>query len=90
MSLSEMFSDFVDSPQSARRAIFEAAMVERIEGPEGYSMREMLFDLFECQMRLDNAEDELDRMDARIDALVAKITKKKGAKQEPKEEEFDD
>jgi hypothetical protein len=90
MSLTEMFSDYVDSPEAARRAVFEAAMLERIEGPQGYSMREMLFDLFECQMRLDNAEDELDRMDARIDALMAKISKKKGAKQETKEEEYDD
>jgi hypothetical protein len=91
MSLTEMFTQFVDTPEVARRAVFEAAMIKRLESGQGYKMSEMMFDLFECQRRLDNAEDEIDRMDVRIDALVAKISKKKTPKMpaEP-EDEFDD
>lgn len=91
MSLTNMFSEYVDSPETARRAIFEAAMIKRLESGKGYAMKEMLFDLFQCQMRLDNAEDEIDRMDARIDALVAKVSKKKTPKNAAApDEEFDD
>lgn len=91
MSLTEMFTNYVDSPEAARRAVFEAAMVKRLSDGKGYAMKEMLFDLFECQRRLDNVEDEIDRMDTRIDTLVAKISKKKAPKIAPEpDEDFDD
>ncbi len=55
MSLFDTFKDYVRSENCAR-TVFEAAMKKRIE-TEGYKMSDLLYDLYDCQMRVKALED---------------------------------
>ncbi len=76
MSLLQMYSEYCAKPESARRSIFEAAMVDRLENGEGYKMSDLLFELCQCQ-------SDLHILKSQVDSLTARISKK--ASRKPKD-----
>ena len=79
MRLLEIFGEYCEQDDAARRAVFEAAMVKRLsQGGAGYKMSDMLYELCDAQARIVELENAFDALEARI-AKKAPKSRTKGA-----------
>lgn len=76
MNLIDTFNVIVSTPDAAKRAVFEAAMTERIN-TVGYKMTDLLWDVFQAQHDVSILSKAVDALCEEIIQLRAKITKKK-------------
>ncbi len=72
MTLLNTFTKFATTADAARRAVFEAAMVERLSKGEGYKMSDMLYELCDAQGRISDLEDRLETLEARFEKRAKK------------------
>lgn len=76
MSLVDTFNDLVGQPEQATRAVFEAAMIDRIN-TTGYTMSDLMWDLFQAQHDVSILSKRMQELSLELIQLRAKITKKK-------------
>jgi shikimate kinase len=82
MSLLQIFGEYCEEDEAARKAVFEAAMVKRLaKGGEGYKMSDMLYELCDAEARLVVLEAQVEAIEARLNKRAKKVAKgAKGAK----------
>lgn len=51
MSLANIIATFAAEGNKGDRAVFEAAMIERIKN-EGYSMSDLIYEVYQCQVQI--------------------------------------
>lgn len=66
MSLLDTFGNYLIDGDKGRRAVFEAAMIKRIESGEGYKMSDLLYEVCNLEANLEEAMNRLDKLEARI------------------------
>lgn len=60
MRMIETVSEYITVPCEAERAVFEAAMIKRIDSEKGYNMRDLLFEVYQCQTAIAQIQKQLE------------------------------
>ena len=79
MNLNELVCTY-KADLKGERAIFEAAMCEKIESPEGYKMSDLMFDVYQCQRDINILNQQLSILAVDLATILEKISGKKGTK----------
>lgn len=61
MKLLDTFTDYVSEDDKGQRAVFEAAMIQRLQN-EGYKMVDLLYELFLCQVAISKLSGQIEAL----------------------------